>query len=94
MFGETIDIPTPASAGGFILVSGRAAHPGWEAELGNTPLATLDLDGQAAFGVPSQGAVRVHFAPQAGYDLLVVLMIGSVVTCLVLITRPGGRLRR
>ncbi len=87
MFGARIGIPKATSATNFFLISGRASHPGWEAELGGMPLATLDLDGQATFEVPAGVTVRIRFAPQSGYDLLFVLMIVSIVTALVLITR-------
>lgn len=91
MSGIEVTVPPLAGGADVSVLSGRAAHPGWEARLADgEQLANTTLDAQAAFALQpasSGQTVSIRFSPQHLYDASIAAMYVGLAFCIFLVLR-------
>jgi arabinofuranan 3-O-arabinosyltransferase len=87
---RTVRVSTSVAA---LLVIRENANAGWRASLGGTRLKAVQLDGwQQGFELPAgaNGVVRLHYAPQSGFQAGLVLgLLAALGLCWLAWRRPG-----
>lgn len=86
MAGADVVVPAGTSDG-YYLVSGRAAHEGWQAEVDGRALVKHEFDAQSVFETDGAVDVSITFAPQTTYDVLFVLMVVTFAVCIFFVVR-------
>ena len=94
MSGVDVTVPPAPTGLALSVISGRASHPGWQADADSEQLVPTTLDAQAAFSLQSDGsdaAVSIRFGPQRSYDAAILGMYVGLALCLFLILRRCER---
>jgi hypothetical protein len=91
MSGVDAFVSSTADGAALPVISGRAAHSGWEAHTADgETLEAITLDAQAAFAQKSESSaqsISIRFKPQRSYDALIAAMYLGLGLCLFLVFR-------